>query len=139
MPHGMLTCLLLFLFIAGCSASGPPDESPNCGAPTNSETVTVVDAGHLNAEQDINAVLDHAAEQAGSFQLISNQPFRADTWPQRRGKPRWIHAQEAAASKGCDVLILVGSEMLRSQTRGGMDGPGSPTLHLYFLMGFKAP
>ena len=92
MLHRILTCLLVFLFVAGCSASGPPDESPNCGAPVSSETVTVVDAGHLNAEQDINAVLDHAAEEAGSFQLISNQPFRADIWPQRRGEPRWSHS-----------------------------------------------
>jgi len=102
-----------------------------------SETVSVVDAEHLYETQHINTLLDFVAEEVGSFQLISNSTFRADTWPARNEQPRWVHAQDAAASKGCDVLILVGSEMLRS--RGGLEGPARPTLHLYFLLGIKAP
>jgi hypothetical protein len=92
-----------------------------------SETVSVVDAEHIYEEQGINTLLDYVAEEVGSFQLISTRTFRADTWPARRKQPRWVHAQEAAASKGCDVLILVGSEMLRSKSRAGMDGPATPS------------
>lgn len=134
-----LTCLLSFLAVCSCSATPSEDEGPNCGQPVKSETVSVVDAEHIYEEQGINTLLDYVADEVGSFQLIGTRTFLADTWPTRRNQPRWVHAQEAAASKGCDVLILVGSEMLRSKSRAGMDGPATPTLHLYFLMGFKAP
>lgn len=137
--HRTLPYYLLFLAVCGCSATAPTNEGPSCGQAIKPETVSVVDAEHLHEKQDINTLLDFVAEKAGSFQLISNSTFRADTWPTRRDQPRWIHAQEAAASKGCDVLILVDSEMLRSQSRAGFEGPATPTLHLYFLMGFKAP
>ena len=137
MFHRTLPCYLLILSVCGCSTTEPTNEGPSCGQATKPETVSVVDAEHLYEEQDINTLLDFVAEETGSFQLISNSTFRADTWPTRNEQPRWVHAQDAAASKGCDVLILVGSEMLRS--RGGLEGPSRPTLHFYFLMGFKAP
>ena len=139
MLHRTLVYYLPFIVICGCSTTEPTNEGPSCGQPIEPETVSVVDSEHLYEEQDIRTLLDFVAEEVGSFQLTSNSTFRADTWPTGRRQPRWVHAQEAAASKGCDVLILVGSEMLRSKTRGGIDGPATPTLHLYFLMGFKAP
>ena len=139
MLNRALRCLLSFLVISGCSTTEPTNEGPSCGQAIKPETVSVVDAEHLYEEQDIRTLLDFVAEEVGSFQLTSNSTFRADTWPTGRRQPRWVHAQGAAASKGCGVLILVGSEMLRSKTRGGIDGPATPTLHLYFLMGFKAP
>jgi len=139
MLNRTLRCLLSFLVICGCSTTEPTNEGPSCGQAINPETVSVVDAEHLFEEQDINTLLNFVAEEVGSFQLISNSTFRADTWPARHEQPRWVHAQEAAASKGCDVLILVDSAMLRSKSRAGMNGLASPTLHFCFLMGFKAP
>ena len=139
MRRRTLPCLLSLLVVNGCSASAPPDESPSCGQPVHLHSVKVVEAAQHGAQGNIDAIVSYATEQVGPFQLLSTSTFRIDSWPTRSGKPRWVHAQEATASKGCNVMIIVGSDMLRAQSRGGLEGSGSPTLHYYVLMGSSTP
>jgi len=139
MLHRMRLWSLCLLFICGCSTSTPLIEPPSCGPPVDSETVKVVEAEQLDGGQDFNAVFDYATEQAGSFQLISEYTFRVNAWPGGTRKPRWVNAQEAAASRGCDILILVHSEMLLLPNHGWVDGAGRPSLYLYFLLGSRVP
>ena len=119
----------------GCSASTPTDETPSCGPSIDIDAVKVVEAEELGAQGIVDAIVDYATDQVGQFELLSTSTFRVNSWPTRRGKPRWVHAQEATAENGCDVMIIVGSEMIRAQSGGGFEGPGSPTLHHYVLMG----
>ncbi len=133
MRHRTLPGLLFFLFVCGCSVSAPSNEPPSCGPSVDPKTVVVVDAEKLSADQGLNAITEYAIEQAGPFQLISTSTVRSHTFPYVANEPRWIHAQAVAASKGCDILILVESEMLR------LAGDVKPQLYLYFLMGLRSP
>ena len=133
MLHRTLSALLSFLFVCGCSTSAPSNESPSCGAQINPDRVLVVDAEKLFADQGLDVVIEYATEQAGPFQLISTSTFRSGTFPKIANEPHWIHGQEAAASKGCDILILVESKMLR------LADDGRPSRYLYFLMGLRMP
>ena len=133
MRHRTFPGLLFFLIICGCSVSAPSNEPPSCGPSVNPKTVEVVDAEKLSPDQGLNAITEYAIEQVGPFQLISTNTVRSHTFPQLANEPRWIHAQAAAASKGCDILILVESELLR------LAGDRNPRLYLYFLMGLRSP
>ena len=133
MRHRTLPGLLFFLVICGCSVSAPSNEPPSCGPSVNPKTVVVVDAEKLSADQGLNAITEYATEQVGPFQLISTNTVRSHASPYVANEPRWIHAQAAAASKGCDILILVESELLR------LAGDRNPRLYLYFLMGLRSP
>jgi len=127
----MRVCTLLGIIslVCGCAASSAPIELPSCGEPVDIGAVTVVDAEKLFAEKGLNAVTEYATEQVGDFSLVSTSTFRSSTWPSIADEPRWIHAQEDAASRGCNVLILVDSEMLR------LPGDARRSLYQYFLMG----
>ena len=133
MLNRTLSGLLSFLFVCGCSTSAPSIEGPSCGPQIDSESVVVVDAEKLHADQGLDAVIEYATEQAGPFQLISTSTFRSGTFPKIANESHWIHGQTAAASKGCDVLILVESKMLR------LADDGRPSRYLYFLMGLQSP
>jgi hypothetical protein len=138
MLQRILPCLLSFLVLYGCSASAPPDKTPSCGPPIDVDGVRVVEAEELDADGNVDAIVSYATRQVGPFRLLSTSTFRIDSWPIRPDQPRWVHARDATASNGCDVMIVVDSAMVRSKSRGGLDGPGSPTLHHYVLMGSSA-
>ena len=133
MRHRTFPALLSFLFVCGCSTSAPSNEGLSCGPQIDAESVVVVDAEYLFADQGLDAVIEYATEQAGPFQLISTSTFRSGTFPKIAKEPHWIHGQEAAASKGCDILILVESKMLR------LADDARPSRYLYFLMGLRSP
>ncbi len=133
MLHRTLLSILSLLFVCGCSTSAPSNEGPSCGPQIDADSVVVVDAENLFTDQGLNAVTDYATEQAGPFQLVSTSTFRSSTFPKIANEPNWIHGQEAAASKGCDILILVESKMLR------LADDGRPSRYLYFLMGLRSP
>ena len=133
MLHRTLLAILSLLFVCGCSTSAPSNEGPSCGPQIDADSVGFVDAENLFTDQGLNAVTDYATQQAGPFQLVSTSTFRSHTFPKIANEPHWIHGQEAAASKGCDILILVESEMLH------LAGDLKPRLYLYFLMGLQSP
>ena len=128
-----LSSLLFVLFAYGCSVSAPSDQAPSCGPSVDPKTVVVVDAEKIAEDQGFDAITEYAIEQAGPFELISTSSIRSSTFPYVANQPRWIHAQEAAALQGCDILILVESKMQR------FAGDSRQNLYLYFLMGSRSP
>jgi hypothetical protein len=133
MRYRKLPGFIVFLCVCGCSVSAPSDEPPRCGPSIDPKNVVVVDAEKASVDQGIDAITEYAIEQAGPFQLISTSTVRSSTFPYVANEPRWIHAQSSAALKGCDILILVDSEMER------LPGDLKPQQYLYFLMGLRSP
>ncbi len=123
----IITLPLLALW--GCGTAPTPAEPPRCGATIDHKAVTVVDATHLDARQDAGFAADYAAQEIGEFELLTPLTFRTDSWPTIG--PSWAHSQRQAAKQGCNVMILVDSEMF-------VGDADHPTRHWYYLLGSQA-
>ncbi len=104
----ILPCLLV---LCGCATPPPVASIPSCGDSVSQKSVVVVEAEELFAAEGVDTVLEYARETVGEFRLTSNQTLRADGWPKRSASRKWYDSQKEAAKLGCDVLIVVKSEV----------------------------
>jgi len=125
--------LLSLLVAAGCSSTPSSLEPPSCGPPVKPEDVLIIDAEQVNIDGGFDAVVAYAQTQAGPFGLASTETVRANG---TLGPLKSASGQKAAAEKGCDLLIFVGSKVQsHAVTFEGSGGGASRSL--FFLMGLR--
>ena len=108
--------------VAACAGSAPSAEDPFCGEPIDVSQVLVLDAEPLG--QNPAAVAEFINEQAGPYRLVTDQPVGL-----LNGVPRTVRsvrivwsASDEAAARGCNLMIVLGTQMTAKTASGGTPG-----------------